>query len=307
MKSILVLLGIAILATSVRGQDAEEPATAFTEEEPAFGFWVSIVECKEPNAKPIFSFNKVMRCGCAVGTKYSGPCYDLGQEVLGLSKGDVERLAKEMQTKSPAPTPVEQCQTVPRSFLDSGTGDSGANFDELYDAAMNSACNQEELEWRARDCRDSFIPGMGAEGFTEVQDRSVPYCTIECETLFLNISTNCPRVYELLNLGQFSDLCPALKTVAIPARPVGVAPAAVDSLPPVVVPETQPVVPTPEVAVPPVVDTVAPSPEVTVVEPPVVVAVAPEPPVVAAVAPEPQASSAVSRLGVVGLLALVLV
>lgn len=302
MNSILVLLGIAIFATSVRGQDAEGPATAFTEEEPAFGFWISIVECKEPNAKPIFSFNKVMRCGCAVGTKYVGPCYDLGQEVLGLTKGDVERLAKEMQTKSPAPTPVEQCQTVPRAFLDSGTGDSGANFDELYDAAMNSACNQEELEWRARDCRDSFIPGMGAEGFTEVQDRSVPYCTIECETLFLNISTNCPRVYELLNLGQFSDLCPALKTVSIPVRPVGVAPAAVESLPVAVpemqpmVPEVQPAVPTPEVAVPPVVAAVEPTPEVTVVEPPVV----------AAVAPEPQASSAVTRLGVVGLLALVL-
>lgn len=281
-KCIVLALCLVNLAVLARGQDEEEPATAFTEEEPSFGFWVSIVECKDPNAKPVFSFNKVMRCGCAVGTSYVGACYDLGQEVLGLGKSDVERLAKEMQAQSPAPTPIEQCQTIPQVFLDSGTGDSGANFDELYDAAMNSACNQEELEWRARDCRDSFIPGKGAEGFSEVQDRSVPYCTIECETLFLNISTNCPRVYELLNLSQFADLCPALRTVQI----AGAAPS-VEAIPPVLegIPPTAEVSPV-EVMLP----TLAQAPQFV----PEVAAMPQAPVMVEAVAPEPQPSSVLS-------------
>ncbi len=274
---VVCVIGIVLLLVPQgRAQDAN--ATAFTEEEPAFGFWVSTVECKDANAKPIFSFNKVMRCGCAVGTSYVGPCYDLGQEVLGLKKADVERLAKEMQEASPAPTPVEQCQTIPRVFLDSGTGDSGANFDELYDAAMNSACNQEEFEWRARDCRDSFIPGKGAEGFTGVQDRSVPYCTIECESLFLKIAENCPRVYELLNLGQFSDLCPSLKTVQIATRPVGVAPVVEPIVvePPAAVVIAEPPAPV-VIAEPPAPVVIAEPPAPVVFEPPVVVVAAPPP------------------------------
>jgi len=300
MKRLVLSLGIAILATCARGQESSEPATAFTDEEPSFGFWVSTVECKDANAKPVFSFNKVMRCGCAVGTKYVGPCFDLGQEVLGLPKADVERLAKEMQTKSPAPTPAEQCQTIPRVFLDSGTGDSGANFDELYDAAMNSACSEPDFEWRARDCRDSFIPGKGAEGFTGVQDRANPYCTLECESLFLEISISCPRVYELLNLGQFADLCPGLRTVQIPTTttPVAVAPGVEEIL--AAVPDVAaslPVVPNPDIAVPPAVAVVEPPAGIAVVEPPAVA-------VPVAVAPEAQPSSAAAAYTRVGVMAI---
>lgn len=263
--------------------------TQVSAQEEGFGFWVSEVECKAPDEKPVFSFDGEMVCGCVKGTTYSGACLDLGQKVKELSPAETERLAKEMSTKAPAPTPADQCQTIPMQFLESGTGDSGADFDQLYDAAVNSKCNQTELEWRARDCRDALIPCQGAEGCTELQDRSTPTCPLECEVLFLNVSTNCPEVYQMLKLSQFADICPGLKTVQLAdlaTPPMAAAVPEVSPVPapeiPVVVPEVAPPVPevvlvppVPEVVVPEVVPEGAPVPQVTVPE--VILAQAPAP------------------------------
>ena len=144
-----------------------------------------------------------MRCGCAAGGKTSGPCIDQGLEVLKLQNSEVLKIDKELQAPSPAFN--GECQQLPQVFLDSGTADSGASFDELWDIAMNSPCAYDpNLEWMGRDCRDSFIPGMGAEGDPSTQDRSDPNkpCTIECATLYLKIAELCPRVYQLLRLDQ---------------------------------------------------------------------------------------------------------
>lgn len=144
-----------------------------------------------------------MRCGCAEGGKYAGPCVDQGQKVLELSQAQVMKIDKELQ--APSPKFNGECQQLPQVFLDSGTADSGANFDELWDAAMNSPCATDpNLEWMGRDCRDSFIPGKGAEADPATQDRSDPNkpCTIECATLYLKIAELCPRVYQLLRLDQ---------------------------------------------------------------------------------------------------------
>ena len=132
-----------------------------------------------------------------------------------------------------------------------GTADTGANFDEVYDAAINSNCNQTELEWRARDCRDALIPA-----YQEVQDRSTPFCPLECEVLFVNISVNCPRVYQLLKLDQFADICPGLSTfVQLPQEPT--VPAVMETLPEVVLPAAPtPVVPEVVSVVPEVVSVV---------------------------------------------------
>lgn len=134
----------------------------------------------------------------------------------------------------------------------------------MYDAAINSGCNQNELEWRARDCRDALIPA-----YQDVQDRSVPICPLECEVLFLNVSTNCPRVYQLLKLGQFADICPGLKRVQTPDAVVSSPP------PPVVSPTPSPTVasptPSPTVASPtpsPAVASPTPSPAVASPTPP---------------------------------------
>ena len=257
-------------------------AQVSAQEEEGFGFWVSEVECKAPDEKPVFSFDGEMECGCVKGTTYSGTCLDLGQKVKELSPAETERLAKEMSTKAPAPTPADQCQTVPMQFLESGTGDSGADFDQLYDAAVNSKCNQTELEWRARDCRDALIPCQGAEGCTELQDRSTPTCPLECEVLFLNVSTNCPEVYQMLKLSQFADICPGLKTVQLADLATPPMAAAVPDVAPVSVPEVVAVIPevvppVPEVVVvPAVVPEVAPVPQVVTV-PEVILAQAPAP------------------------------
>ena len=137
-----------------------------------------------------------------------------------------------------------------------GTADTGANFDEVYDAAINSNCNQTELEWRARDCRDALIPV-----YQEVQDRSTPFCPLECEVLFINVSVNCPRVYQLLKLDQFADICPGLRTfVDLPQEPT--VPAVTETLPEVVLPAPTPVVPEVAAVVPEVAAVV---PEVVVV------------------------------------------
>ena len=115
-----------------------------------------------------------------------------------------------------------------------GTADTGADFDLLYNAAVNSACNQTELEWRARDCRDALVPP-----YQELQDRSAPYCPLECETLFLNVSKNCPMVYQLLKLSQFQDICPSLKTVQLAPMPASVSPMTAAPVPTIPVPTPQ--------------------------------------------------------------------
>lgn len=125
-----------------------------------------------------------------------------------------------------------------------GTADTGADFDLLYNAAVNSACNQTELEWRARDCRDALVPP-----YQELQDRSAPYCPLECETLFLNVSKNCPMVYQLLKLSQFQDICPSLKTVQLAPMPASVSPMTAAPVPTIPVP-------TPQMPTGPVPDTI---------------------------------------------------
>lgn len=88
-------------------------------QEEEFGFWVSTVECKTPEEKPIFNFDGKMRCGCVKGGGYSGPCYDLGQKVLELPPREVERIAADMSRDSPSPIAADQCQQLPQQFLDS--------------------------------------------------------------------------------------------------------------------------------------------------------------------------------------------
>ena len=244
-----------------------------------FGFWTSIVQCKNPAAKPRLTFNRVMRCGCAAGGSYAGPCVDDGNEVLGLPAQEVLKIDKELQ--APSPPFNGNCQQLPQVFLDSGTADSGANFDELWDAAMNSPCATDpNLEWMGRDCRDSFIPGKGAEGDPAVQDRSDPNkpCTLECATLYLKIAELCPRVYQLLRLDQLAPICPELQSVTV--QPLAGAPVPIDGsyvvagapAPAVVVPAPVPIAEVPVVAPIPM-----PVPVPTVLPPQVVVTVAPAP------------------------------
>lgn len=300
----LLLLSCAVILALVGCSSAQDE----------FGFWVSTVECKTPEEKPIFNFDGEMKCGCVKGGGYSGPCYDLGLKVSELPPREVEQIAAEMSRDSPAPIATDQCQQLPQQFIDStlalyiclcvmiwsshhvflslstgGTADTGANFDEVYDAAVNSQCNQTELEWRARDCRDALIPA-----YQQVQDRSTPYCPLECEVLFLNVSTNCPRVYELLKLGQFADICPGLKTVQV-SEPTG-APVVPEALVPSVVEAVVPAAP----AVEPVVADVAPTPDspTTVAAVPEV-APSPEMAVPDAVAPLPTAAPAPTSSGLI--------
>ncbi len=243
---------------------------------------------------------QVMRCGCAKDGKTAGACTDLGQKVLNLANNQVLKIDREL--KAPSPPFNGPCQQLPQVFLDSGTADSGANFDELWDAAMGSPCASDpNLEWMGRDCRDSFIPGKGAEGDPSVQDRSDPSrsCSLECATLYLKVAELCPRVYQLLRLDQLKPICPELASVMIEPLPGGpvpidgsVAPVTTAGVP---APAVAPVIPAVAVAPVPVAEVPAVAP-VAVAEVPAVVAVPPTGPVVVAVAPQPapSASSALS-------------
>jgi hypothetical protein len=275
----------SVLASGRELQQGREPD--FT-----FGFWNSIVTCANPDAQPRLTFNKVMRCGCAKDGSYTGPCLDDGLEVLGLDKKAVVQMDNELSKPSPPLSTGDTCQQLPQVFIDSGTGDSGASFDELWDAAMNSPCATDpNLEWMGRDCRDSFIPGMGAEGFTGTQDRSDPNkpCTLECATLYLKIAELCPRVYQLLRLNELAPICPELRSVQIqplPGAPVPIDGSYVAPQAPVVTPEAPVVTPEAPVVTPetPVVTPEIPAaaPLATVPEPEPVI-IAPEaaiPPVV---------------------------
>jgi hypothetical protein len=106
---------------------------------------------------------------------------------------------------------------------------------------------------------------------------------LECEVLFVNISVNCPRVYQLLKLDQFADICPGLSTfVQLPQEPT--VPAVTETLPEVVLPAAPtPVVPEVVSVVPEVVSVV---PEVVSVVPEVVVVPETAPAPIPTVVPE---------------------
>jgi hypothetical protein len=233
--------------------------------------------------------------------QYTGPCLDDGQEVLGLAQSEVAKIDKELQ--APSPKFNGACQQLPQVFLDSGTADSGANFDELWDVAMNSPCATDpNLEWMGRDCRDSFIPGKvccpvfhvarcmslarcfrhllylltyvfkGMEGVSDTQDRSDPNqpCTLECATLYLKIAELCPRVYQLLRLNELAPICPELQSVTI--EPLAGGPVPIDG--------SYTVAQAPAVAQVPTVAVEAPAPIVAVVPAPLPVEIPPPVPAI---------------------------
>lgn len=77
----------------------------------------STVTCQTPGAKPVFTFDKVMVCGCVKDGAFSGPCYDGPSKVQEMEPAQAEKIARDMSTPT---APFDgQCQTMPEVFLES--------------------------------------------------------------------------------------------------------------------------------------------------------------------------------------------
>ena len=80
----------------------------------AFGYTIT---CETEGAKPVFTFDGEMVCGCVKGGSFAGPCMDGSTQVKEMSASEAEQIAKQMTSDTP---PYDgKCEVIPEVFLTS--------------------------------------------------------------------------------------------------------------------------------------------------------------------------------------------